>query len=120
MKLKSQGGPAVAKEKQKLSKRVSQSDIDIFNQMYYDGETFKSIAVATGFSASTVSKYVDRNWEPEAPAPKPIRRFTKEEMPPFSSEKWRGVENWGDLLTLSYEEEMEVLEVLEELENDSN
>ena len=44
--------------------RVTSEDILRMNEIYYKTHVFAEVARQTGFSASTVRKYVDVNWKP--------------------------------------------------------
>ena len=44
--------------------KVTQKDIVHFNELYYRYKNKARVARETGFSASTVSRYIDPNWKP--------------------------------------------------------
>ena len=95
-----------------MANKVTNEDILRINELYYKHKTYAEVARQTGFSASTVKKYVDKNWTPVCV--ENIIRFDLAQLPDFFeqvSEKFKGIENYGDLCTLSGEEkeEMKVL-----------
>lgn len=96
-----------------MARKVTPEDIIVFNELYFKLKTYAAVARETGFSASTVSKYVDKNWRPVEK--ENVKKFTKEEVPEFSTEMFRGVENYGELCVLSDEEKEEIKELWKEL-----
>lgn len=95
-----------------MASKVTNEDILRINELYYKHKVYAEVARQTGFSASTVKKYVDKNWTPVCA--ENIIRFDLAQLPDFFeqvSEKFKGVENYGDLCILSDEEkeEMKVL-----------
>lgn len=96
-----------------MAKKVTPEDIIQFNELYFKLKTYAAVARETGFSASTVSKYVDKNWRPISK--ESVIRFKAEDLPEFSTEMFRGVRNYGDLCVLSEEEKKEIQELWKEL-----
>lgn len=96
-----------------MARKVTPEDIILFNELYFKLKTYAAVARETGFSAGTVSKYVDKNWRPIEKDN--VRKFTKEEVPEFSTEMFRGIENYGELCVLSDEEKEEIKELWKEL-----
>ena len=95
-----------------MASKVTNEDILRINELYYKHKVYAEVARQTGFSASTVKKYVDKNWTPVCV--ENIIHFDLAQLPDFFeqvSEKFKGVENYGDLCILSDEEkeEMKVL-----------
>lgn len=41
-----------------MANKVTQSDIQVFNELYAEVKTYAEVARRTGFSASTVKKYI--------------------------------------------------------------
>ena len=98
-----------------MAKRVTNEDILKFNEIYYRTKTYAEVARETGFSASTVKKYIDKNWTPvEA---KNIQKFDLEQMPDYEEavKIFRGIHNYGTLCTLTTYEEEEIKELWKEL-----
>lgn len=89
---------------------ITKDDIKKINELYLKYKTYAAVSRELGISAGTVKKYV-------IPGYKPIDesnfiRFKKEDLPEkFSTEKFKGVENFGDLCVLS-EDEIHEIEVL--------
>lgn len=98
-----------------MAKRVTNEDILKFNEIYYRVKNYAQVARETGFSASTVRKYINKNWEPAKNDN--IIRFDLVNLPNFSeaTEIFRGVENYGDLCILDDNEKEELKELWEEL-----
>lgn len=95
--------------------RVTSEDILRMNELYYKTHVFAEVARQTGFSASTVRKYVDVNWKPVVS--EEIITFKMEDIPDFkeAARCFRGVDNYGDLCVLSEQEREEIKELWKEL-----
>lgn len=97
-----------------MAQKVTANDIKQFNELYYELKSYAEVARRTGWSASTVSKYIDKNYKPVVV--ENIKRFNMNtDMPDFSTEMFEGIENWGDLCILTESEEKGVRELWEEL-----
>jgi hypothetical protein len=96
-----------------MVRRVSVDDIRQMNEIYYKCKSYAETARQTGWSASTVSKYIDKNYTPAAESD--IKRFDKSSMPTFSTVAFETVDNLGDLCVLSDEEKEEIKELWKEL-----
>jgi hypothetical protein len=97
-----------------MARRVSVDDIRQMNEIYYKCKSYAETARQTGWSASTVRAYIDKNFSPVLEDK--IRRFDPDtEMPEFSTELFEGIENWGLLCILSDEEKVEIVELWEEI-----
>ena len=96
-------------------KKVTNDDILQINTLYFRYKNYAEVARQTGFAASTVKKYVDKNWEPVKT--ENIIRFDLVNLPNFFevAPLFRGVENYGDLCALSEEEKNEMKSLWEEL-----
>ena len=91
--------------------RVTQDDIKRFNELYYKYKTYAEVARQTGFSAGTVSKYVDKNY---VPADDTKKKVFDGEVNDSNFDILTAADAWGPLLTLSEEE----LKGLKELWNE--
>lgn len=98
-----------------MAKRVTSEDILRMNEIYYKTHVFAEVARQTGFSASTVRKYVDTKWTPVVS--EEIITFNMKDIPDFKEavKCFRGVDNYGDLCVLSEEEKVEIKELWKEL-----
>ena len=98
-----------------MANRVTSEDILRMNEIYYKTHVFAEVARQTGFSASTVRKYVDVNWKPVVS--EKIIIFNMNDIPDFKEavKCFRGVDNYGDLCVLSEEENAEIKELWKEL-----
>lgn len=95
-----------------MARKVQKEDIILMNDLYYKLHTYAAVARETGFSASTVSKYIDKNYKPVNK--ENIKRFTGD-LPEFSLDIFQSVEKLGDLCILSEEEKEEMKELWEEM-----
>ena len=93
--------------------RVTSEDILRMNEIYYKTRVFAEVARQTGFSASTVRKYVDVNWKPVEN--ENIIKFDMNDLPEFDTSCFRGIENYGDLCVLTEREQGEMKELWKEL-----
>ena len=98
-----------------MAKRVTNEDILKFNEIYYKTKTYAEVARETGFSASTVKKYINKNWQPVVV--ENIKRFDLVNLPNFEKavEIFRGIDNYGNLCVLTEYEIEEIKELWEEL-----
>ena len=93
--------------------RVTSEDILRMNEIYYKTHVFAEVARQTGFSASTVRKYIDVNWKPIEN--ENIIKFNMNDLPEFDTTCFKGIENYGDLCVLTEREQDEMKELLKEL-----
>lgn len=93
--------------------RVTSEDILRMNEIFYKTHVFAEVARQTGFSASTVRKYVDVNWKPIEN--ENIIKFDMNDLPEFDTTCFKGIENYGDLCVLTERERDEMKELLKEL-----
>ena len=95
--------------------RVTSEDILRMNEIYYKTHVFAEVARQTGFSASTVRKYVDVNWKPVVS--EEVVVFNMSDIPDFKEaiKCFRGVDNYGDLCVLTEQEREEIKELWKEL-----
>ena len=96
-----------------MANRVTSEDILRMNEIYYKTHVFAEVARQTGFSASTVRKYVDVNWKPIEN--ENIIKFDMNDLPEFDTTCFKGIENYGDLCVLTEREQNEMKELLKEL-----
>lgn len=98
-----------------MAKRVTNEDILVFNEIYYKTKNYTQVARETGFSASTVRKYIDKNWQPVQV--ENIVHFDIAQLPDFteSVKIFRGVDNYGYLCQLTPVESEEIKELWSEL-----
>lgn len=96
-----------------MAKKVTTDDILKMNSLYFRYKTYAEVARQTGFSASTVSKYVDKNWKPIQI--ENIKHFNISMLPDFTTDMFVGVENYGDLCILTEREQEEIKELWGEL-----
>ena len=96
-----------------MANRVTSEDILHMNEIYYKTHVFAEVARQTGFSASTVHKYIDVNWKPIEN--ENIIKFNMNDLPEFDTTCFKGIENYGDLCVLTEREQDEMKELLKEL-----
>ena len=98
-----------------MASKVTADNIIDFNKKYYLCHNYSQVARETGFSASTVRKYIDKNWKPIDETKRKI--FDPKNLSDdFDTSIFIGIENFGDLCSLSKEEEEEIKELWEELD----
>lgn len=94
--------------------KVARDDIIKFNELYQKYGTYASVARETGFSATTVKKYINKDFGSPAVEKK---IFKKEDIPTeVSFEKFKNLEYWSELILYSPEEELAVVELRKELD----
>ena len=95
--------------------RVTSEDILRMNEIYYQTHVFAEVARQTGFSASTVRKYVDTKWAPVVS--EEIITFNMNDIPDFKEaiKCFRGIDNYGELCVLTEQEHEEIKELWKEL-----
>ena len=97
-----------------MTRRITVEDIKKINELYYDCHNYAEVARATGWSASTVRAYVDKNYNPITEDQ--IQRFDpSSDLPFFDEKKFEGIDNYGDLCVLSKKEISEIQELWREL-----
>lgn len=98
-----------------MASKVTNEDILRINELYYKHKTYAEVARQTGFAASTVKKYVNKDWTPIQV--ENIIRFDLVNLPNFSEavKIFRGVTNYGDLCVLDESEKEEMKSLWEEL-----
>lgn len=98
-----------------MASKVTNEDILRINEIYYKTKVYAETARQTGFSASTVKKYVIKNWAPVAT--ENIQKFDENLLPDFQKavEIFRGISNYGNLCVLTEHEIKEIKELWGEL-----
>ena len=98
-----------------MASKVTNEDILRINELYYKYKVYAEVARQTGFSASTVKKYVIPNWAPVAS--ENIIRFDIAQLPDFTkaAEIFRGISNYGALCVLTDYEKQEIKNLWGEL-----
>lgn len=96
-----------------MASKVTNEDVLRINELYYKHKVYAEVARQTGFSASTVKKYVIPGWEPVAV--ENIIKFDMNDLPEFDSTCFKGIENYGDLCVLTEREQDEMKELWREL-----
>ena len=93
--------------------RVTSEDILRMNEIYYKTRVFAEVARQTGFSASTVRKYVDVNWKPVELDK--IIKFDLNNLPEFDTIPFKHVSDYGAMCILDDEEIDQIRELWKEL-----
>ena len=93
--------------------RVTSEDILRMNEVYYKTHVFAEVARQTGFSASTVRKYVDVNWKPVELDK--IIKFDLNNLPEFDTTPFKHVSDYGAMCILDDEEIDQIRELWKEL-----
>ena len=93
--------------------RVTNEDILRMNEIYYKTHVFAEVARQTGFSASTVRKYVDVNWKPVEI--ENIIKFDLKDLPEFDTALFKNVDNYGIICILDNKEIAQIRELWKEM-----
>ena len=98
-----------------MANKVTNEDILRINELYYKHKVYAEVARQTGFSASTVKKYVIPNWAPIAK--ENIIHFDLAQLLDFTEavKIFRDVDNYGYLCQLTPIESEEIRELWKEL-----
>jgi hypothetical protein len=97
-----------------MARRITVEDIRKINELYYKYHNYAEVARQTGWSASTVRSYVDKNYSPIMEDV--IRRFDPyTDMKEFDETMFEHIDNYGDLCELSPDEEQEIRDLWKEL-----
>ena len=96
-----------------MANRVTSEDILRMNEIYYKTHVFAEVARQTGFSTSTVRKYVDIKWTPVVN--ENIKRFGIDDLPKFDISIFDGIDNYGELCVPTMYELEEIKELWGEL-----
>lgn len=98
-----------------MASKVTNEDILRINELYYKHKVYAEVARQTGFSASTIKKYVIPGWKPVEN--KNIIKFDMAQLPDFTraAEMFRGISNYGNLCVLTDYEKEQMKELWEEL-----
>lgn len=91
--------------------RVSPEDIIKFNDLYLELKTYAGVARETGFSASTVKKYIIKDY---VHAEKIETQKFSGDLPEFIPEVFRR-QNWVSFLDMTEEEYEEIKELWKEM-----
>lgn len=98
-----------------MATKIGLEIIKQINELYSIHGTYAEVARQLHISPSTVKKYVDKFYVPEKD--RVVNHFNIYiDLPEFSTEKFVGVENYGDLCELSPEEAVEIHNLWEELD----
>lgn len=98
-----------------MASKVTNEDILRINELYYKHKVYAEVARQTGFAASTVKKYVIKDWKPVEK--RNIVKFDLADLPDFTSaaELFRGINNYGNLCSLTDYEREQMKELWEEM-----
>lgn len=97
-----------------MAHKVTSEDIIKMNELYVKLKTYAAVARETGFSASTVSKYIQKDYKPKAQIVE--KKFTVADLPEPDYSLLRGTINWGELCVLSDAEYDEIKELWGEIQ----
>ena len=92
-----------------MARRVSQEDIILINEAYLAAGTYSGAAAATGWSASTIKKYIIPDYKSEQKV-----EAVDIELPPLS-EIADKLPPWYDITCLTPEEECEIKQLWKEI-----
>ena len=96
-----------------MANKVTSDDILRINEIYYKTKVYAETARQTGFSASTVKKYVIKDWKPVVA--ENVIKFELKQIPEFDGSIFKNVDNYGELCVLTEQEKEEMKELWREL-----
>lgn len=96
-----------------MAKRVTQEDIIQMNELYLTLKTYAAVARETGFSSSTVSKYIQKDYVPQSKIE--IKHYDGNKMPVPDFAIFKGIENLGEICVLSENEKTGMEELWKEM-----
>lgn len=96
-----------------MANKVTNEDILRINEIYYKTKVYAETARQTGFSASTVKKYVIPGWKPVVK--ENIKHFNLNDLPEFDTTPFKHVGNYGAICILDDEEIAQIKELWKEL-----
>ena len=82
-----------------MANRVTQEDMIKINELYIKYKTYAEVARQTGFSPSTVKKYVVPNFTPQEKLE--IKRFDKIVPDTFPADFPKNVDEWATVLAVT-------------------
>lgn len=101
-----------------MANKVTHKDIVLFNELYLKLKTYAAVARETGFSASTVSKYIDHNYK-SIEEKSQLRILFDQTILPLSPEQIKNFKaikgHWGLTCELSKEEREELEQLYAEV-----
>lgn len=101
-----------------MANKVTHKDVILFNELYLKLKTYAAVARETGFSASTVSKYIDHNYK-SIEEKAHLRILFDQAINPLTSEQIRDLKSirghWGLACELSKEEREELEKLYAEI-----
>ena len=95
-----------------MAHKVTKEDQIRMNELYLKYKTYAEVARQTGFSPSTVKKYIIPNFIPESQIE--IKKFTGV-LPNNFIQLPKSLKEWARLLELTEEEKLEIEEVRKEI-----
>ena len=96
-----------------MANKVTSDDILRINEIYYKTKVYAETARQTGFSASTVKKYVIKDWKPVVA--ENVIKFELKQIPEFDGSVFKNIDNYGELCVLTEQEKEEMKELWREL-----
>ena len=97
-----------------MANKVSLNDIKNMNELYLKFKTYAEVARQTGFSPSTVRKYIQKDYVSQNDI-QMIKFNLEKDLPKFDGSKFENLDNFGELCVLSEEEKLEIKELWKEI-----
>ena len=97
-----------------MANKVGLNDIKNMNELYLKFKTYAEVARQTGFSPSTVRKYIQKDYVSQNDI-QMIKFNLEKDLPKFDSSKFENLDNFGELCVLSEEEKLEIKELWKEI-----
>ena len=96
-----------------MARRVTNEDFKLMNDIFYRTKSYAETARQTGWSAGTVSKYVDKNYAPSATTE--IVRVDMSILPTEFNTDIFNIPNLGDLCVLTDDEKEDITNLWKEM-----
>lgn len=95
-----------------MANKVTQEDVKNFNELYIKYHTYAEVARQTGFSPTTVKKYIIKDYVPDNKIEKKL--YENPELPPINMEPFLD-NDWFYICELSDEEKEGIKELWKEM-----
>lgn len=96
-----------------MATKITQDKIQQINELYLKYKTYAAVAREIGCAPTTVKKYIIKDYTPIEQIQ--VIKFDKSKIKEVNFELFKNIKNWGDLCTLSLEEEEEIKQLQKEV-----
>lgn len=97
-----------------MARKVTEEDKILINELYVKLKTYAAVARETGFSPTTVKKYIIPNFTPQSEVKQ--KKITINDIPEdIDIDMFLKIENFGEFCVLSEEEKEDMKELWKEM-----